>query len=240
LRATRLLNRNFSLPFRILSLAGLLMSPFLPRARWLALPLLIGVSVWANTASYDLRNLLGFVLICAFIPIHVAARAWIKRGDSSAPPRWVVSDGRMAIGLAVVCVVLTLNLAAGDTALKERFANEQLREGPGREINQKVGEVLQQGCTVLTGNAYIYTVSAFQPFKDQLRYSTFGDHINDPALASLTKPTGCTSILYVPSRTHPTIMEFIAAGTDAGGLKKVIEDNVTVLLVSNASGPDAN
>ena len=65
-RAVSLLGRNFTLPFRILALAGLLMSPFLPRVRWLALPLLISISVWASTASYDLRNVLGPLLICAF------------------------------------------------------------------------------------------------------------------------------------------------------------------------------
>ena len=38
-RAANLLNANFTLPFRILLCAGLALSPFLPRVRWLALPL---------------------------------------------------------------------------------------------------------------------------------------------------------------------------------------------------------
>jgi len=78
-RALSLFNKNFKLPFRILAAAGLLMSPFLPRVRWLALPLLVSISVWANTASYDLRNVLGPLLICAFIPVYAAARAWMRR-----------------------------------------------------------------------------------------------------------------------------------------------------------------
>lgn len=232
-RALGLYNRSFTLPFRILAITGLLMSPFLPRVRWLTLPLVIGVSVWANTASYDLRNLLGLVLICAFIPVHAAARAWIKKGDVSIGSRWIVSDAAIAAGLAAAAIGLTLTLAVSDQRLKQRFADEQLREGSGREINQKVGDILRQGCTILTGNAYLYTIAAFQPFKDQLQYSTFGEPIGDPTLAALRQPKGCTGILYVPGRTHASVLDFIAAGTDARRFRKLIERNGTVLVVSD-------
>ena len=86
---------------------------------------------------------------------------------------------------------------------------------------------------MLTGNAYIYTVSAFEPFKSQLQYSTFGDPISDPNLAALREPKGCVGVLYVPARTHPTVLAFIAAHTHAGGFRKVIEDSSTVLLASD-------
>ena len=227
--ALALFNRNFTLPFRILAVAGLLISPFLPRVRWLALPLLISISVWANTASYDLRNVLGPVLICAFVPVYAAARAWKRRGDVTDGRRWVVSDGVMAIGLAATAIGLTLTLAVSDQTLKQRFADEQLREGSGREINVKVGDILRRGCTVLTGNAYLYTIAAFQPFKDQLQYSTFGEPIGDSTLAALRQPKGCTGILYVPGRTHPSVLDFIAAA----GFSKLIETNGTVLVMSD-------
>jgi hypothetical protein len=228
-RALALFNRNFTLPFRILAIAGLLMSPFLPRVRWLALPLLVSISVWANTASYDLRNVLGPLLICAFIPVYAAARAWTRGGDVAETPRWTVSDATIAAGLAAAAIGLTLTLAVNDQTLKQRFANEQLGEGSGREINEKVGDILRQGCTILTGNAYIYAIAAFQPFKDQLQYSTFGEPISDPTLAALREPKGCTGILYVPTRTHQSVLDFIAAA----GFSKVIETNGTVLMVSN-------
>jgi hypothetical protein len=86
-----------------------------------------------------------------------------------------------------------------------------------------VGELLQQGCTILTGNAYLYTIAAFQPFKDQLQYSTFGEPINDPTLASLREPKGCTGILYVPSRTHPSILDS-SPPAHARRFRKLIED----------------
>lgn len=232
-RARSLFNRNFTLPFRVLAVAGLLFSPFLPRVRWLALPLLISIFVWANTASYDLRNVLGPVLICAFIPVYAAARAWIRRGDVADEPRWTVSDTAIAAGLAAAAIGLSLTLAVSDRTLKQRFADEQLREGSGREINEKVGDLLRQGCTVLTGNAYLYTIAAFQPFKDQLQYSTFGEPIGDPTLAALRQPKGCTGILYVPGRTHPSVLDFIAAGSDKGSFKKLIEARGAVLLLSN-------
>ena len=110
-RALKLLSANFTPPFRLLAAAGLLLSPFLPRVRWLALPLAIGFWLWANTASYDARNVLGLVLISAFIPLHALARTFMPRRDLPDQPRWRVPDGAIAIGLAVLCVALTLPLA---------------------------------------------------------------------------------------------------------------------------------
>ncbi|MDP3691994.1 hypothetical protein [Bradyrhizobium sp.] len=228
-RALSLFNRNFTLPFRILAVAGLLMSPFLPRVRWLALPLFISISVWANTASYDLRNVLGPLAICAFIPVYAAARAWTRRGEIAEGRRWTVSDAAIAAGLAAAAIGLSLPLAVSDQTIKQRFADEQIREGSGREINEKVGDLLRRGCTVLTGNAYLYTISAFLPFKDQLQYSTFGEPIGDPTLAALREPKGCTAILYVPSRTHASVLNFITAGS----FTTVIDSNGTVLATSN-------
>ena len=77
--AARLLNETFSFPFKTLALAGLVISPFVNRVRWLALPLLVGILVWANTASYDLRNILGLILTSACIPLYAAARAWLDK-----------------------------------------------------------------------------------------------------------------------------------------------------------------
>jgi hypothetical protein len=58
-RASKLLNSNFTIPFRILLLAGLLLSPFLRRIRWLALPLYAGIWLWANTAALTCGMSLG-------------------------------------------------------------------------------------------------------------------------------------------------------------------------------------
>ncbi|MES2197254.1 MAG: hypothetical protein V4517_22780 [Pseudomonadota bacterium] len=228
-RALGLFNRNFTFLFRILAIAGLVISPFLPRVRWLALPLWISISVWANTASYDLRNVLGPLAICAFIPVYAVTPARATRRDVSGERRWIVPDAAMILGVATMSIALTLNLASGDAALKARFADDQLKEGSGREVNQKVGEILERGCTMLTGNAYLYTIAAFQPFKDQLQYSTFGQAIGDPSLAALREPKGCTGILYVPGRTHQSVLDFIAAAS----FRKVIETDSTVLLMSN-------
>jgi len=140
-----------------------------------------------------------------------------------------VSDAAIAAGLAAAAIGLTLTLAVSDQTLKQRFTSEQLREGSGLEINEKVGDILRQGCTILTGNAYLYAIAAFQPFKDQLQYSTFGEPISDPTLATLREPKGCTGILYVPTRTHQSVLDFIAAA----GFRKVIETNGTVLVMSN-------
>ena len=130
-RAWMLLNTNFTLLFRIVVLAGAILSPFLPRVRWLAVPLLAGFAAWASMLSYDLRNLLGFLLISAFIPLFALARSFAPAKVFLNQRRWSVQDGTVAFGLAVLCVGLTLSLAQGDKQLKQRFATEQLARAAG-------------------------------------------------------------------------------------------------------------
>ena len=163
-RATRLLNSNFSLPFRILVLTGLVLSPFLPRVRWLTLPLGVGFWLWANTASYDLRNALGLLLICAFIPLYAMARRFVTPRVATGERQWHARDGVVAAGVAALCVVLTLPLALSDEKLKQRFANEQMSKGLGIEINQHVEKLLVRGCKIFSNDGYITTISAFKKF----------------------------------------------------------------------------
>ena len=106
LRAAKLLNESFSIPFKSLAVAGLAMSPFIKRIRWLALPMAISFFAWANTASYDLRNILGLLLISAFIPLYAAANAWLGAGPPPGGRRWIVPDGAVAAGWTVLSVGL--------------------------------------------------------------------------------------------------------------------------------------
>ena len=129
--AFKLFNSNFSLPFRILVIAGLAASPFVKGVRWLALPLIVGFISWASLFSYDLRNLLGMLLISAIIPLCAVARRFATTASIPAKPRWKLGDGVVAAGVAVLCVVLTLPLAMGDEKLKQRFDDDQMRKGFG-------------------------------------------------------------------------------------------------------------
>lgn len=231
-RAAKLLNESFTIPFKLLALAGFVMSPFLKRIRWLALPLLIGSLVWANTASYDLRNILGLILISAFIPLHAAANAWLDRKVFLKEPRWKVPDSAAAAGWAVLSVGLTLTLALNDKELKERFANDQFGKGPGVEINRSVEQLLARGCTVFTATSFILTIAKFQPFQDQMQFFVFNEPMDAAVLDRLNKTEGCTAILFHRA-SHPAVLEVVAAETEARGLRKMAEGNNFELLVSS-------
>jgi hypothetical protein len=237
-RALELLKANFSLPFRILAFAGLALSPFLVRIRWLSLPLAIGLYLWASTASYDLRNLLGLLLISAFIPLFAAARALLAtsvvlaRSVLAREPRMRMPDGVLAASLAILSFGFTLTLARGDTQLQKAFANEQLRRGAGFEFNQHVEQLLLRGCTIFSGNAYIFTVSAFQQFKGQMHYFSFSEPLTPVFSSRFDQTARCAGIVYPPSRSHPSIVSFIGANMEPRGLGKLFESNGWVLLVS--------
>ncbi len=232
-RAVRLLNSNFTLPFRILVVAGLCSSPFLPRIRWLALPLLVGFGLWANTASYDLRNLLGLLLISAFIPVHALMRAFMTATRVfPGEARWRVADAAVALGLAILSVGLTLPLAKGDAELKQRFANDQLGRGLGLELNRNIETLLVRGCTVFSADGHINTIAAFAPYRDQMRFFYFTEPMTELLKAQFEQSKGCTAICYPPDRTHPSILNYIHAIAETRGFRKVTETNGMVLLSS--------
>ncbi len=233
-RAANLLHSNFTLPFRILLCAGLVLSPFLPRVRWLALPLGAGLWLWANTASYDLRNLLGLLLIAAFIPLFAVARQLATARDASGERRWQVRDLTVAAVVAVLCVVLTLPLALSDEKLKQRFAHEQMIHGYGIEINRNAEKVLARGCKLFSVDGYITTIAGFQKFLPQIQFFHVADPLSDQLAQQIGESAGCTGILYPPRTTHRTILDFIAAQTKARGYVKVVEDNGMELLVTDA------
>ena len=232
-RAANLLNSNFTWPFRILLVAGLALSPFLPRVRWLALPLGAGLWLWANAASYDLRNALGLLLITAFIPLFAVARRLATARGATGERPWQVRDLAIAAGVAVLCIVLTLPLALSDEKLKQRFAHEQMIRGVGIEINQNVEKLLVRGCTVFSVDGYITTIAGFQKFLPQIRFFHVADPLSDQLAQQISESAGCTGILYPPHLTHRSILDFIAAQTMARGYRKAAEGMGMELLVSD-------
>jgi hypothetical protein len=237
-RAAALLNSNFTIVFRILAFAGFALSPFLPRIRWLALPLGIGFWLWANTASYDLRNVLGLLLICVSLPFFAVARRLATTGVNLNERRWNIPDGAAAVTVAALCLALTLPLAMGDSNLKQRFADEQMSKGLEIELNRPIGEMLRRGCTVFSADGYINTISAFEPFRSQMRFFYFNEPLTDLLGKQLAESTGCTGIMYPPGRTHPTILNLIAALRDARGYIEVVEHKGMELLVSGMKPSD--
>lgn len=226
--AFALFNSNFTLPFRIVLYTGVAISPFVPRVRWLFLPLVIGISAWAFALSYDLRNLIGFLLISAFIPFFALARAYAPSSVFPVERQWHVTDGALTCGLTLLCIGLTFDLASSDANLKRRFATEQLVKGAGFQVNQRIGQLLLDGCTIINADDYLYTISEFAPFKDRLPYFHFEAPITDGLKNMLDHASGCTGIFY-QFNTHPTILSYVSTKSD---FTKVVEGRGWVLRVS--------
>ncbi|UPJ51923.1 hypothetical protein IVB30_11580 [Bradyrhizobium sp. 200] len=231
--AFALFNSNFSLPFRIVLYAGVAISPFVPRVRWFSLPLIIGISAWAVALSYDLRNLIGFLPISAFIPFFALARAFAPTRVFPIERRWRVPDGAVACGLALLYIGLSFSLAKGDEELKRRFAAEQLVKGAGPQVNQRIEHLLLNGCTIINADSYLYTISAFGRFESRMPYFHFEAPITDGLKRMLDDASGCTGIIYPFNITHPSILSYVSAKPD---FAKVVEDRGWTLRVSNPAG----
>jgi len=135
--------------------------------------------------------------------------------------------------LGLTSVVLTLPLALGDEKLKQRFDDEQLSKGLEIELNRPIRQLLASGCTIFSADGYIHSVSAFQPYRQQMQFFHFTLPLTDLFAKQLNESTGCTSIIYPPDRTHPSILALIHSLSVSRGFTKLVEHQGMTLLVSN-------
>jgi hypothetical protein len=229
--AAHLFNSSFTIPFRIVVVLGFLLCPFVKRLRWLAMPLYAGTCIWATTAAYDLRNLFSFLLVGAFVPLYSATRLWLDPKPVPSGRQWLIRDGTVTALLALAALGLTLPLAASDRDLERRFANDQLRVEAGIELNREVGELLDRGCRVFSSAASMFHIAAFGPYLSQMEFFFYTLPLDESLTNHLNGSSECRAIIYPPSISHPSILNFIADYARTRSLKEKLEGNGMELLV---------
>lgn len=249
-RAWQIFNSGFSLAIRILCFSGLLLSLVLPRARWLAFPLFVGIWIWADRTSYDLRNCLGLILIAALIPIDALARRYIK-GDAGAFGRkWILGDTSVAVCALVALLLFSLPMAKGDKQLEAQFAAEQFRLGPGPVHNEAIARDLRAGCTLFTTTVYPKTIVSLEPYRPQIYYFYYSRPIGDDSSANdvirkyavdlqrdFENVQGCAAVFFIPTIEHATALTFLQGYFQRHNLRKVVETaNGMELWSSNQEG----
>ncbi len=220
--AANQLRGNLGLPFRIVAGLGLVLAFFLPRIRWLAFPLLLGFLLWANTASYDLRNVLGFLAISAVIPLLALERAVAinKAFPSLAPVRaaneagFKIPDVAVIVAIAAIAVGATFSFAQSDVNLRRRFDDEQLHAGAGIGLNQPLEQVLAHGCSVLSSADYVFTLSMFSKYLPQLDFFHASLPLPSAKTDAFNEKMGCTGIVYPPGRSSEAVLNYVKAKTE--------------------------
>lgn len=236
---------GFSLAVRILCLSGLFLSLVLPRVRWLALPLFVGIGIWADRTSYDVRNCLALVLIAALIPVDALARRTIK-GDLGAFGRqWILRDTTVAACALVLLLLVSLPMAKPDRQLDAQFASDQFRLGVGTVLNEAVATQLRAGCTLFTVTKYFMQIAYFQPYKSQIHFFYYGQPIGDDGKADdgtnedyamhrknamdkqreFEAVEGCVAVLFAPTAQEATSLAFLQGYFQRRHLGKEAEAN---------------
>jgi hypothetical protein len=71
-----------------------------------------------------------------------------------------------------------------------------------------------------------------------MRFFYFNEPLTDSLAKQFAESTGCTGIMYPPGRTHPTILNLIAALRDARGYIEVVDHKGMKLLLSGLKPSD--
>jgi len=172
----------------------------------LALPLFIGFWLWADTASYDLRNLLGLLLIGASIPLYALLRRLPVNIGCSTTTR----NGTCLTPLSPAARCLGCG-AHTDFGARRYPTERAVRKpiscalAPGFELNQNTSE----NCCSADGDfsarmVILPPISALRPCSRSNAILLFTEPLNDALVHRFTETTGCTSIFY-PPRTYPPI-----------------------------------
>jgi hypothetical protein len=237
-RAWQVFSLAFPLPFRILSLSGLFLSPFLPRARWLTLPLLVNAWIWTDRASYDLRNCAPLILIAAVIPVDALARRFLKSDVAAFGRKWALGDATGAICALVALILFSLPIAKEDSRLEAQFADEQLRLGPGRVHNEAIASALRAGCALFTTTQYPMTVVAWQPYRSQIHffYRSYPIGRDDSGTEreavrvyaedlqrAFENVTGCATVIFLPALARASALTFLHGYFQRHNLRKVVD-----------------
>jgi len=229
-RAAGFLSGNFSLPFQMVACLGIVLSAFLPRVRWLTLPLLIGAWLWADKASYDMRNLFGVLVVSVFLALFVSARKVIVTKSASAGRQWRTSDALVAIILMVFAVVSTRTVALDDADLRQRFRTEHLAIGGGTEVNRKLLDLLDRGCFVLTARDYFWTMPAFESHLSQLQFFHSNWELPAEVAKAFDGNPGCTAILYPFLEARESVIDYIKTMSEQRHYVSLAEGNGLILL----------
>ncbi len=73
-----------------------------------------------------------------------------------------------------------------------------------------------------------------------MEFFHFTEPLTDLLAKQLNESTGCTSIMYPPGRTHPSILALIDALSISRDYTKIVEYQGMDLLVSNRNAPAKN
>ena len=204
-RSARLLNENFSLPFRMAACLGIAMCPFVPRIRWLTIPLLLGFYAWGKKSGYDIRNVLGLLAICVVIPPLTFARSLQGR------MRWEIPDGAIAVICVAMTFAATLTLGLSNDHLRGRFDAEQFKNGAGLELNHALLQAVERHCFILSGDAYVFYIARLQKYKDQLAFFHQNLPLAEVTIKNFDEKRGCTGVLYAPSESSQTVKDYVEA-----------------------------
>jgi hypothetical protein len=238
--AWQIFNAAFSLPFGILCLFGLFLSPLLPRARWLTLPLLAGVWIWADRASYDLRNGAALFLIAAVIPADALVRRCLKGDVAAFGRRWMLKDVVGAICALVALIFFSLPMAKEDSRLEAQFADEQLQLGPGRAHNEALASALRAGCTVFSATYYPTRILSLQPYESQIHlfYRSLPIGSDDSGTEreavrayaedlrrDFENVKGCATVIFPPEAMRASALTFLEGYFLRHNFRKVVDAN---------------
>jgi hypothetical protein len=222
----------------------------------LALPLIIGMGIWADRTSYDIRNCLALVLIAALIPVEALARRFMK-GDFAAFGRQsMLNDTTVAAFALVVLLLVSLPMAKPDRQLEARFEADQFRLGVGTVLNEAVARQLRAGCTVFTTTKYFMQIVSFQPYKSQFHFFYYNQPIGDDGKVDdgtnkdyamhrhnamemqreFESVEGCVAVLFAPSAQEATSLRFLQGYFQRHQLSKVVEARQVELWSSSPQG----
>ena len=217
--------------FLFLSLWGLGLTAFHRRLWPFSLACAGGFAIWARTASYDLRNVLPFLIASALFGVCGAAKTIQRRklltgltGRLLLPadrkifaPPWAAL---LVLGLIVAAA--TFPLMKSDEDIRRAFIRDNQAIGLGTEINVMATAAARKGCWIGTNDPDLFYQHEMEslPSKKLVPFSPIEVNENDlrPVLTN-----DCSVLVILGPTVTEAAKQFLSSQEASGRLRKALK-----------------
>ncbi|MBI5322702.1 hypothetical protein [Bradyrhizobium sp.] len=214
--------------FLFLSVWGLGATAFNPSVWPLSVACAGGFAIWARTASYDLRNVLPFVIASTLLGVCVVAKTMRDRGilQTLAERLVLPADRKIPVppvvtllAFALVVLIATLPLMKSDDDIRRSFLRDNQAIGLGTQINTMVIAAAKDGCWIGTNNSDLFYQHAMEklPGKRLVGFSPIKvDEIDlRPVLSN-----SCSAIVILAPTLTEAARQLLASQEAVGRLRR--------------------
>ena len=214
--------------FLLLSVWGLVVTAFHPSLWPFSVACAAGFAIWARTASYDLRNVLPFLIASSLLGVcgvakTIGGRTLVK----AAAERLLLPADRKILApplvtllvFGVIVLLATIPLMKSDDEIRSAFLRDNQAIGLGTQINTMAIEAAKDGCWLGTNDSDLFHQDVLRKLPNKKLAGFKPNEVTDNDLQPLLSNSCSVIVVLAPTLTEAA-KRFLASQEAGGRLRR--------------------